>query len=60
MFATISKNYYCKCLGDYSSPGGPIVAMYLSIYPIAVTVIITVCYMGVWITIQVIIILNAF
>ena len=45
--------FFDRCLGDYGSAGGPVIALFLSIYPICVAVIITACYVGVWITIQV-------
>ena len=33
--------------------GGPIVSLFYSLFPIVTAVIITVCYVGIWVTIQV-------
>ncbi len=35
------------------STGGPIISLFYACFPIGVTVIVSVCYIGVWITIQV-------
>ena len=48
------KEYFrCRCLTDYSTSGGPIIALFYSMFPVLVSAFITVCYIGVWITIQV-------
>ena len=42
----------CRCFGDMRTSGGPIVGLFYSLFPVVVTGIITVCYVGVWVTIQ--------
>ena len=42
-----------RCLADYGTSGGPIIALFYSVFPMGVTAIVTICYVGVWITIQV-------
>ena len=42
-----------RCFGDMRTSGGPIVSFFYSLFPVVIAGIITVCYMGVWITIQV-------
>ena len=49
----ITEDFFPRCLTDYSTSGGPIIALFYSIFPVVVSAIITVCYIGVWITIQV-------
>ena len=41
------------CFGDMRTSGGPIVSLFYSLFPIITAVIITVCYIGIWITIKV-------
>ena len=42
-----------RCFGDSRTSGGPIVALFYSLFPVATAGFITVCYVGVWVTIQV-------
>ena len=42
-----------RCFGDMRTSGGPIVSLFYSLFPIGTAVIITVCYLGIWITIKV-------
>ena len=42
-----------RCFGDMRTSGGPIVSLFYSLFPIITAVIITVCYVGIWITIKV-------
>ena len=43
----------CRCFGDMRTSGGPIVSFFYSLFPVVIAAIITVCYVGVWVTIQV-------
>ena len=42
-----------RCFGDMRTSGGPIVSLFYSLFPIITAVIITVCYVGIWVTIKV-------
>ena len=42
-----------RCFADMRTSGGPILALVYSIFPVIATGIITVCYVGVWVTIKV-------
>ncbi len=43
----------CRCLANFGSSGGPTIALFYACFPVGCAIMVSVSYVGVWLTIQV-------